>query len=102
TNDATPLGFTRTPKPFNAPSPASHLNTSRPVQSGRKASTRRLVSLGIGALSKICFPEGHSDEGSTGEAAGKQLRKFAATTRTQEISQEMQVSQRLSASRNFG
>src|SRR6516164_8097169 len=55
--EATPLGFTRTPKPLSAPSPASHLNTSR-LGSGRKASTPRLVSLDNGGLVSV-LPRQH-------------------------------------------
>src|SRR5215471_7092184 len=67
--EATPLGFTRTPNPFSAPSPASHLNTSR-LGSGLKASTTRLVSLdncGLVSLLPRQSPDGGKQGGRDGE-----------------------------------
>src|SRR5262245_7584926 len=73
--EAMPLGFTRTPNPFSAPSPASHLNTSA-LGSGHKASTTRLVSLDTGDLNSLLPRQNQArgkQEGSSGEAPQEKL-----------------------------
>src|SRR5262245_51350732 len=86
-----PLGFTRMPNTFRAPSPASHLNTSR-VGAGRKSSTTLVVSLDNGSLVSL-LPRQNQGWGSKGEATGKHLRESPAMTRTQRLAQEVPGSQ---------
>src|ERR1700730_7182425 len=74
----------RTPKPFRAPSPLSHRNTSLPSGLGRMASTTRLLSFDIVPGSLVAAPARiasdpnvfpscfHGPEFRAGEAWGKQ------------------------------
>src|SRR6266566_8795183 len=89
------------PKPFNAPSPASHRKNSLPLRSGRRASTKRLVIFGTG-VSLIASPGLSLPSGKRRGSIGKQTRVRLVKDHISIVSQDIATGQSKVSIGNLG